>query len=74
MALTNNSHVIEWVNEMTGLCRPDRVVWCDGSADERKFFLEEAVTRGELLPLDQKSSRAVFITAPPKTMWPGLKI
>jgi phosphoenolpyruvate carboxykinase (GTP) len=60
MALTNNPHVMEWVREMTGLCKPDRVIWCDGSPAEKQQFLEEAVARGELLPLDQKKLPGCF--------------
>ncbi len=52
--LTSNPHVQSWVREMAELCGPDRVVWCDGSEEEKKRFIQEAVSTGELTQLDQK--------------------
>jgi len=53
-ANTSNSAVLRWVEEMAGLCRPDKVFWCDGSESEKESLLEEAVSRGILLRLNQK--------------------
>jgi phosphoenolpyruvate carboxykinase (GTP) len=50
---TSNPAIIRWVEEMAKLCQPDRVFWCDGSESERNGLLEEAVTRGVLLRLNQ---------------------
>ena len=44
--------VAAWVDECVGLCRPDRVVWLDGSAAERQRLLAEAVAAGVLIGLD----------------------
>ena len=43
---TTNPEVIRWVNEMAALCQPDRIVWCDGSEDEKKRLTEEALAQG----------------------------
>ncbi len=51
---TTNPHVTAWVEEMAKLCKPDRVVWCDGSEEERKRLTEEAVTAKVLIPLEPK--------------------
>jgi phosphoenolpyruvate carboxykinase (GTP) len=51
---TTNPHLIGWVDEMAKLCKPDRVVWCDGSEAEKKRLTEEAVAAKVLIPLDQK--------------------
>ena len=44
--------VRDWVAEMTRLCEPDTVVWCDGSEAERERLTGQAVGTGELLPLN----------------------
>ena len=51
---TQNPHLLTWVDEMAGLCQPDKVQWCDGSAEEKKRLTEEAVAKKVLIPLDQK--------------------
>jgi len=51
---TKNPHLLAWVDEMARLCKPERIEWCDGSAEERKRLLEQAVAQKVLLPLDQK--------------------
>ena len=49
-----NPSVVAWVEEMAALAKPDRIVWLDGSAEERKRLEVEAVADGELLELDQE--------------------
>jgi phosphoenolpyruvate carboxykinase (GTP) len=51
---TTNNHLIEWVDRMARLCQPDTVFWCDGSEAEKAALLEEAVSQGVLLELNQK--------------------
>jgi phosphoenolpyruvate carboxykinase (GTP) len=51
---TSNPHLLAWVEEMAHLCKPDRVHWCDGSADEKKRLLALAVEQKVLIPLDQQ--------------------
>src|SRR6185503_1803977 len=50
---TSNPHVIAWVEQMAGICKPDRIYWCDGSERENERFLNEAVGTGILTKLDQ---------------------
>jgi phosphoenolpyruvate carboxykinase (GTP) len=52
--LTRNLQLISWVNEAARLTKPDRVVWCDGSEEERHRLTEEAVAGGVLLQFDQR--------------------
>ena len=44
----------EWVDEMARLCGPDRIVWIDGSEEEKERLTREAVSTGEMIELDQQ--------------------
>ena len=35
MNLTNNVHITKWVEEMAALCKPESIVWIDGSDTRR---------------------------------------
>jgi phosphoenolpyruvate carboxykinase (GTP) len=59
--LTNNPHVIAWVEQMARLCQPDHIVWCDGSETERQRLTEHAVSIGALIPLDQKKRPGCYL-------------
>ena len=50
----SNSHIVSWVNEMANMCKPDRIYWCDGSDEEAKALLDEAIETGVLLPLNSE--------------------
>ncbi len=43
------------------MTRPDRVYWCDGSAEEAKRLTEEAVTAGVLLPLSNSTRPGCYL-------------
>ena len=49
-----NSSVKQWVADMANLCQPDRIVWCDGSQEEKDRLTTEALRTGELTELDQQ--------------------
>lgn len=49
-----NKAVQQWVDEMARLTRPDRVVWVDGSEEEKERLTKEALSTGELYELNQK--------------------
>jgi phosphoenolpyruvate carboxykinase (GTP) len=52
-APTTNPHLLAWIEEMGAMCKPDRIVWCDGSEAEKKRLTGEAVAQKVLIPLDQ---------------------
>jgi phosphoenolpyruvate carboxykinase (GTP) len=54
-ALTTNANVLKWVEQMVGMCKPDRVVWCDGSEEEKTRLTELSVKEGILTPLNQQT-------------------
>jgi len=51
---TSNAHLNAWVDEMARLTKPDRIVWCNGSDEERQKLTAQAVEQKVLEPLDSK--------------------
>jgi len=45
-ATTTNRKLQEWVEEVVGLAEPDRVWWCDGSAEEYEALCQGLVEAG----------------------------
>jgi phosphoenolpyruvate carboxykinase (GTP) len=52
--VTKNKKLGHWVDEMTTLCQPDNVVWCDGSKDEWSKMWGILVKGGTAKKLDEK--------------------
>ena len=44
--MTNNSHVLEWIEEMKALVKPDKVVWVTGGEEQIKALRAEAIATG----------------------------
>ncbi len=59
--LTSNPHLIKWVAEMAALTKPDRIVWCDGSEEEKKKLTAEAVEQKVLEPLNQEKLPGCYL-------------
>jgi phosphoenolpyruvate carboxykinase (GTP) len=49
-----NATVRAWVAAAIELCQPDKVVWCDGSMQERQAMFEQGVRDGVFLKLNEK--------------------
>jgi phosphoenolpyruvate carboxykinase (GTP) len=49
-----NQVVQNWIDEMAKLTKPDRVIWVDGTEEERKKLTAEALSTGELFELNQE--------------------
>lgn len=43
-----------WVKECAKLCKPDKVVWIDGSEEMRKNLEKQAIATGEVIKLNNK--------------------
>jgi phosphoenolpyruvate carboxykinase (GTP) len=52
--MTQHRELQEWVEEMARMCQPDRIVWIDGSEEEKQRLTAEAVGTGELVAMNQE--------------------
>src|SRR4051812_24935442 len=59
--LTSNANLVKWVTEMAALTKPDRVVWCDGSEEEKKKLTDLAVDQKILEPLNQEKLPGCYL-------------
>ena len=59
--LTSNPHLTKWVAEMSALTKPDHIVWCDGSEEEKKKLTAEAVELKILEPLNQEKLPGCYL-------------
>jgi phosphoenolpyruvate carboxykinase (GTP) len=51
-APTRNKKLLAWVNDMAALCKPDKVVWADGSEAEYDRLCEAMVKAGTFIRLN----------------------
>jgi len=58
--MTSHPRLKRWVEEMAALCGPDRVVWIDGSDEEKKRLEDEAVQAKDLLRLNPEKLPGCF--------------
>jgi phosphoenolpyruvate carboxykinase (GTP) len=50
---TANTRLIQWVEQIAALTKPDRVHWCDGSAEEYDALCQLLVDNGTFTRLDE---------------------
>jgi phosphoenolpyruvate carboxykinase (GTP) len=63
---TNNAKLIAWVDEWAALTTPDRVEWCEGSADEYDRLCQLLVDSGTFTRLsDAKRPNSYWATSDP---------
>ncbi len=60
-APTRNPHLLAWVEETARLTKPDRIVWCTGSSDEKRRFIEEALAKELIAPLNQQKLPGCYV-------------
>ncbi|NQT46133.1 MAG: phosphoenolpyruvate carboxykinase (GTP) [Candidatus Omnitrophica bacterium] len=52
--MTEHRKLKKWVADMARMCRPDRIVWIDGSEAEKRCLEKEACATGEVIRLNKK--------------------
>ncbi|MEI8195422.1 MAG: phosphoenolpyruvate carboxykinase (GTP) [Phycisphaerae bacterium] len=64
--LSKNPKLLAWVQEVTNLCQPDAVVWCDGTPAEYDTLCRDLVDTGTFIKLnDQKRPNSYFCRSDP---------
>jgi len=60
-SLTTNPSLLAWVSACASLTSPDRIIWCDGSAEEKTRLTAHAVATGVLEPLNQEKRPGCYL-------------
>ncbi|MBQ7500422.1 MAG: phosphoenolpyruvate carboxykinase (GTP) [Clostridia bacterium] len=53
MCTTNNKNVLDWVNEMAEMTRPDKIVWIDGSDEQTEELRRIGIETGDIIKLNE---------------------
>ena len=59
--MPNNQSLTKWVEECEHLCKPDKVVWLDGSEEERGRLTQQAIVEKELYDLNQEKLPGCYL-------------
>mgnify|MGYP001610667193 CR=1 FL=1 len=59
--IPSNGHVVKWVKEMAAMCNPDKIQWLNGSEEEEKGLIKEALRAGDLIELNQKKMPGCYL-------------
>lgn len=61
VSLYQNKAVLEWINEMASLTKPESIVWITGSEEEKISLTDQALATGELIELDQQKLPGCYL-------------
>ncbi len=59
--LTNNKHVLNWIDEMVKLTQPESIVWIDGSKEQLDALRAEAEATGEMEKLNNEKLPGCYL-------------
>lgn len=59
--MTKNTAVLNWLEEMKNLVKPDKVVWIDGSKEQADELRAEACATGEMIALNQEKLPGCYL-------------
>ncbi len=63
-ANTENKKLLQWVDEIARMCKPDSVYWCDGSKEEYDRLMAGMVEGGSATPLKKRPNSFLFRSQP----------
>ena len=56
-----HKQLVQWVEKMAALCKPDQVYWCNGSKEEYDRLCEEMVAGGTFIKLNPELRPGCFL-------------
>ncbi len=59
--MTTNKTVLKWLDEVKELLNPDKIVWVDGSDEQREELRQIAVDAGELYKLNEEKLPGCYL-------------
>jgi phosphoenolpyruvate carboxykinase (GTP) len=59
-----NKKLNQWVKEISALCQPDKIYWCDGSKEEYDALMAEMVAAGQATSLKKRPNSFLFRSDP----------
>ena len=59
-----NEKLTKWVQEITALCQPDKIYWCNGTKKEYDTLMAEMVAEGRATPLKKRPNSFLFRSDP----------
>ena len=60
-AYVKNARLLAWVADMVALCKPDSIVWCDGSKEEYDRLCQQLVDAGTFKKLNPAKRPGSFL-------------
>ena len=59
--MTNNKTILDWIEKMVQLVKPDKVVWIDGSEEQLEALRAEACASGEMIKLNEEKLPGCYL-------------
>lgn len=60
-APTDNKYVLDWIEEVISLCKPDNVIWITGEESQLEELRKEACSTGELEKLNEEKLPGCYL-------------